>query len=112
MAATKIGVLYSLAQSRVRCIIVPDDDKQLDAWRTLNGEGFLTYDLKLGSSEAEAQAQVTALTGRDAEDDKYVVLDETGKIVERLKGDPAIDTITKEGTVVKESDIPVDPPVV
>lgn len=92
MTSTIIGVVYSVAQSRVRRIIVFDDDKQAqDAAWAMPGEALLTYDAKLGTDIAVAQAHVTSLTGRKPDSDDCAVVDEAGIVLCLVKADPTID---------------------
>lgn len=92
MPASKIGVVYSIAQARVRQWIVPDYDKELDNYHQVQpGEGFLTYPAKLGHAAATVNAQVKAVTGRDPDDDHCAVVAADGSIVALVKADPSID---------------------
>lgn len=96
MPVTKMAVIYSIAQSRVRRIIVPDDDSQLDKYRTdiLPGESIEMLPCVNGSFDVDIiNKQISDITGTPTLDDRHVVLDADGNEVSSYLLDPGIDQI-------------------
>ena len=104
MAATKIGVVYSINQARCRRIIVPDDDSQLVLFQNTlsDGEAMLTYDASLGFDTGTVTDQIRKVTGRDPDDDSCAVVDATGTVVDVVKADASID-VHPDGVVIPAS---------
>jgi len=97
MPVTKMAVIYSIEQSRVRRIIVPDDDSDLDKYVNdiLPGESIEMMPYAVNSLENIdlINQQISAITGRPTLDDKHVVLDADGNEVGSYLLDPTIDNI-------------------
>lgn len=89
--ATKFAIIYSQKTGRIRRIKHPDFDRELDAIPLLPGEAFMIRD----RSEYKAfivdgvtlpaldclQDLVTKETGLEPKDDRYVIVDDSGKVV-------------------------------
>jgi hypothetical protein len=95
MPVTKMAVVYSLDQSRVRRIVYPDDDADLlnRPVECLPGEAVEIMDLAVDIDFINIQ--ISKLTGRPIKDDRYFVVDDKGKVIESFLMDPTIDDTAK-----------------
>lgn len=91
--AAKVGVIYSQNTGRVRCIIVPDKDSELDNAKLAPGEALHKVDKAQISDVSAAQASVSAVSGKVPSSDRYAVVSDTGAVVGAIIADPAIDSI-------------------
>ena len=97
MAATLVGVVYSVAQKKRRILIVPDDDTQLQdkAWVS-NGTAMITLPIaqyqKMGTPPNDVDTWLASQIGA-ASSDRCAVIDFTGAVASFVKADPAIDSL-------------------
>ena len=94
MAASKIGIVYSVALKKRRLLCIPDDDSELAVLknRLRPGEGYIEQELtdynKRGADAALAEAIGAALPDRCV-----AVHADTKLVAATLAADPAIDSL-------------------
>lgn len=90
MSATKVGIVYSLALSKRRWMVVPDSDAELPL-QPRAGEGYVEQSMsdyqKLGPDAAVQQA-----TGKAPLSDRCCVV-QTGVVASVICADPACDVL-------------------
>jgi len=92
-----VGIVYSAATGRLRSIVMPDTDAQLDTWLLHAGEAMLILsDAQFAplSDVATVQAYITTQTGLTPSGDRAVTVDADGfvkrvDIVDEAAGDTA-----------------------
>lgn len=94
------GLRYSLAEGGLISVIIPDDERELDAINPQPGEGILIVspgdyaratngDLRQG--HAGLQALVSAATGKEAPDPRHAVVDkQTGDVIDVILAYPSV----------------------
>lgn len=93
---TKIGILYSKSQARVRLVVVPDLDSELPLIPR-PGEGYAEQ--ALGDYQKRgAAAAVFDITGTPPLSDRCAQIDSSGIVLGVVHADPLIDTAA--GTLV------------
>lgn len=89
--ATKVGILYSLAQRRRRALVIPDRDDQLPL-TPRPGEGYVEQSIEdylaLGPDHAVEQ-----VAGGAPLPDRCALVDAGGIVRGGVQGDPAIDSV-------------------
>lgn len=106
MAVTKVGIIYSVSQSKRRRIIIPTDDAEFAMARgplspTSAGERLLIVPLTTATAAGFDPDQYLATQlGQAAQSDRCCVIDPTislsgdhGNVVAAIHADPAVDTI-------------------
>jgi hypothetical protein len=96
MTVTKMLVVYSVAQSRVRRVIVPDHDIEIARYENdiVPGEATTIMDWPGYLPDLdELNAAVAAITGTPTLDDIHYVVDAEGNVVASYRLDPAIDDV-------------------
>jgi len=92
-----VGIVYSAATGRLRSIVMPDTDAQLDTWQMHPGEAMLILsDAQFAplSDIPAVQTYITTQTGLTPSDDRAVTVDADGfvkrvDIVDEAAGDVA-----------------------
>lgn len=94
MTATKVGIIYSVSQNVVRCIMSPDNDAQLVAFKKtiVPGEAYIEQPIADYQSRGAA-VFLKEQVGPPLSDRCAVISLETNKVVTFLAGDPAIDGV-------------------
>ncbi len=100
MGATKVGIVYSLAQRKRRWIVVPDSDAELPL-KILLGEGYIEQPLD-DYRKRGADAAVTDAAGGQPLSDRCAMIDKTSAVVGIISADPAIDTIEAHSLVASD----------
>jgi hypothetical protein len=92
MAATKVGIIYSLALRNVRAVCLPDHDSELPL-TPRTGEGYIEQ-LLPNYQQFGAASAVLAAVGKAPLSDQCVLIDpNTNFVVATAKLDPAIDSV-------------------
>ena len=100
MPATKMLVVYSVAQSRVRRVILPDFDIEIYRYvdDLMPGEANVVMDWPGYFPELNVlNAAVAQITGTPTLDDEHHVVDDKGNVVATYKMDPTIDDVSALG---------------
>lgn len=103
MAATKVGIIYSVAQSLRRVVFVPDDDSQLPL-KPRAGEAYIEQTLA-DYQQFGPDFAVQKATGNPPLSDRCVRVPPNvlGIVSAILRADPSIDTLT--GALLIQSDL-------
>ncbi len=95
MATTKIAVMHSKLTGRIRCIIIPDNDSELDGLISNNvGEAVEIMDHPHNGPEYAPididtlQAKLNLITGKIPSGDRFCVVHPSGCITHTLIADP------------------------
>ncbi len=103
MPATKVGIIYSIAQRRRRVVIVPDDDAQLNSIIVRTGEKFITQGMLAYRAVGPDLAVRQDAGGFPRSDRCAVVNDALQRVVRHIHADDNIDTLS--GFTLVNSDI-------
>ena len=78
----EFGIVYSKNTGRIRSIVIPEENEQhiLDLVNLNNGEAFIRFDMEDFDNEEVLQEKLNKITGITPKDDRYVVVDNDGKI--------------------------------
>lgn len=102
--ASQIGVVYSKSTGRIRSVIVPTKDSELDSFKPQAGEEILKFVNNGPFATLDAlQTSVTTVTGKVPVSDRYAVVSATGAVVGAIIADPALDSI--KGFQLIQSDV-------
>lgn len=103
MTATKVGIIYSVAQSLRRVVFVPDDDSQLPL-KPRAGEAYIEQTLA-DYQQFGPDFAVQKATGNTPLSDRCVRVppNALGIVSAILRADPSIDTLT--GALLIQSDL-------
>lgn len=99
MAVTKFGIVYATASAQIRRYIYPTlSDSEISNHPLQPGESLTTCNIGPYASSAAWQTAitnaVTAAAGKAPGDPRCCVIDGSGKVVEVIMADPAIDTVS------------------
>lgn len=93
MAASNVAIVYSVAQSRRRRLIVPDSDQELPP-RTMTGEAILLVPMTTYIGKGfDPDVFLAQKLGKPALNDRCGFCDGTNTVVGVWAADPAIDTL-------------------
>jgi hypothetical protein len=105
MPAASIAIIYSVAQSRRRALIVPDNDAQLNdpAFQPVQGEGIVLVPMAMFTAKGfDPDAFLATHLGKSALSHRCAVV--IGGLVQHFVcADPAIDSLA--GTTLVQSDL-------
>ena len=110
---TKAGIRYSQRTGRIRSIIIPDTDRELNAIILRQGEALLKLDpsslpIVDGRPDFRAvQLRLNAITGKaPAREDHYVVIDDrNGDVLGAIVADPDCgDSVPSGKTLIQRDD--------
>lgn len=106
MAATQVGLYYSVATGRLRWVLIPDDDSQLIASNN-PGEALLAVSqaqYQTAPDNAGLQAIINAKRGAAPSADRYVLIDGASKIVNFGFLDPSCGDAAPVGMQIVQHD--------
>lgn len=102
------AVIYSKNTGRIRSIIKPDKDSDLNSILTLDGEAYSIFDDKDYVILPDLQELLNKRTGLQPKDgdDTYDVVNDKGEVVSSVIADPLIDKV--EGHTLVKKVITID----
>ena len=95
MPSSKIVVIYSVDQARVRRYTIPDNDDQISAHSNPGkGEAVLLMDYEgYLPSPALINNRISQVTGKQTKDDRYFIVNDKGDVENTLLMDPLTDDL-------------------